>query len=196
VPPDWMDDRELPAGLHPAAVQRLQERQRLFRESVQDLALYLGKMSGTRVEIVTARPARDRRVPIYIGAAAQAVYGPVGISKAGLYGFRVVVDRGGVVPRLMRQYPNLYADTSATSGYNAFTRDPAFGVEFLDEFQEKLIFGTDSCLRSDVTRVWPGVAFFRALREEKKLSESALEKMEWKNCVHLLKLELPKQVAR
>ena len=97
VPPDWMDDRELPAGLPPAAKQRLQDRQRLLRESVQDLALYLGKMSATKVEVVTARPERDRRVPIAIGAAAQAVFGPVGISKAGLYGFRVVVDaRRGV----------------------------------------------------------------------------------------------------
>lgn len=98
---------------------------------------------------------------------------------------------GGAVPRLMRQYANLWADTSATSGYNAFTRDPAFGLEFLEEFQDKLIFGTDSCLRSDTTLLWKGVAFFRDLRAGKKLPESALAKIEWQNCVRLLKLPLP-----
>lgn len=98
------------------------------------------------------------------------------------------IVRGGAVPRLMRQYPNLYADTSATSGTNALTRDPAFGLEFMDEFQDRLIFGTDSCLRSDVNRIYPPVALIRDLRENRKLSEDALQKIEWKNCARVLKL--------
>ena len=100
------------------------------------------------------------------------------------------VTPGGAVPRLMRQFPNLWADTSAHSGYNAFTRDPVFGLEFLDEFQDKMLFGTDSCLRSDVQRTWPGVALFQQLRAEKKLSEETLEKISWQNCARLLKLEV------
>lgn len=98
------------------------------------------------------------------------------------------VVRGGAVPRLMRQYPSLWADTSAGSGYNALSRDPAFGLEFLDEFQDKLMFGTDSCLRSDVQRAAPIVAFLRDLRENRKLSESALEKIAWQNAARLLRL--------
>jgi predicted TIM-barrel fold metal-dependent hydrolase len=98
------------------------------------------------------------------------------------------VKPGGAVPRLMRQYANLWADTSAGSGYNGLTRDPAFGLEFLDEFQDKLIFGTDSCLRSDVNRIVPIVAFFRDLRATKRLSEAALAKIEWQNCTRLLGL--------
>ena len=98
------------------------------------------------------------------------------------------VTKGGAVPRLMRQYPNLWADTSAGSGHNALTRDPAFGLEFLDEFQDQLMFGTDSCLRSDVERTAPIVAFLRDLRENKSLSEAALEKIAWKNAVRLLQL--------
>ena len=39
---------------------------------------------------------------------------------------------GGVVPRLLREYDNLYADLSAHSGYNALKRDPAFARKFLD----------------------------------------------------------------
>ena len=98
------------------------------------------------------------------------------------------VVTGGAVPRLLRQYDNLWADISATSGRNALTRDPAFGLEFLDEFQNKLMFGTDSCLRSDVNILYPNVAFFQSLRDEKRLSEPALEKIAWQNCTRLLGL--------
>lgn len=96
---------------------------------------------------------------------------------------------GGAVPRLMREYPNMWADTSAGSGHNALTRDPAFGLEFLDEFQDKLMFGTDSCRRGDVDTTAPIVAMFRELRETKSLSEDALAKIEWRNCKELLGLE-------
>ncbi len=105
------------------------------------------------------------------------------------------VAPGGAVPRLMRQYPNLWADTSAGSGNNALTRDPAFGLEFLDEFQDKLMFGTDSCQRSDVDTVWTTVATIRDLRTNRTLTESALEKIEWRNATRLLNLTAP-QVAR
>lgn len=95
------------------------------------------------------------------------------------------VVKGGAVPRLMRRYPNLWADLSAGSGYTAITRDPAFGIEFLDEFQDKLLFGTDSCVRSDVDLVAPIVAFFRKLAEDRTLPAKTLEKMAWKNAVRL-----------
>ncbi len=101
------------------------------------------------------------------------------------------VKPGGAVPRLMRQYANLWADISAGSGYNALTRDPAFGVEFLDEFQDKLMFGTDSCDRRDVNTVWRTVALVRELRSANRLSVEALDKIEWKNSARLLKLNLP-----
>lgn len=53
------------------------------------------------------------------------------------------VVRGGSTDRLMGDYPNLYADLSASSAYNALTRDPAFGEEFLDRHWSKLMFATD-----------------------------------------------------
>jgi hypothetical protein len=82
----------------------------------------------------------------------------------------------------------MWADISAGSGHNALTRDPAFGIEFLDEFQDKLMFGTDSCLRSDVDRVWLTVGLMRDLRENRKLPEETLEKIEARNAVRLLGL--------
>ena len=104
------------------------------------------------------------------------------------------VKLGGAVPRLMRQYPNLWAETSAGSGDNALTRDPAFGLEFLDEFQDKLMFGTDSCKRSDVNSVWRTVATIRDLRGNRKLGEEALEKIEWRNATRLLKLTVARSL--
>ena len=99
------------------------------------------------------------------------------------------VAPGGAVPRLMRKYPNLWADISAGSGHNALTRDPDFGVEFLDEFQDKLMFGTDSCKRSDVNIIWMTVDLVRDLRTNRKLSNEALDKLEWRNATELLGLD-------
>ena len=88
----WTNDVELAPGLPPQAVRILKERRTIFVESVKDLAFYLGKMSGAMIEIVEGFPARDKRIPIYIGGEAQKVFGPVGASKGGLFGFRVVAD--------------------------------------------------------------------------------------------------------
>ncbi len=55
------------------------------------------------------------------------------------------VAPGGRVVELMRKYPNLYGDLSATSGYNAVARDPEFGYAFMEEFQDRLFFGLDLC---------------------------------------------------
>jgi len=49
----------------------------------------------------------------------------------------------GPTDRLLSTYPNLYGDLSARSGYTAITRDPAFGLAFLERLQDKLLFGTD-----------------------------------------------------
>lgn len=101
-----------------------------------------------------------------------------------------LVKPGGAVPRLMRQYPNLWGDVSANSGHNALTRDPAFGLEFMEEFQDRLLFGTDSCKRSDVDSILNTVAFFRDLRDSHKLPPEALEKIGWKNVAGLLHLNV------
>ena len=38
----------------------------------------------------------------------------------------------------------MYADLSANSGLNAIARDPEFGIPFLNNFADKLLFGTDA----------------------------------------------------
>ena len=93
APAGWTNAVELAPGLPRKAALIVKKRRKIFIESVKDLAHYLGKMSGTEIEIVEGLPGKDKRLPILIGAEAQKVFGPVGISKDGLFGFRMVVAR-------------------------------------------------------------------------------------------------------
>jgi hypothetical protein len=100
------------------------------------------------------------------------------------------ITPGGAVPRLLRQHANLRADISAGSGHNAMTRDPGFARAFVEEFQDRLLFGTDSCARSDVAGVWRTVALLRDWRAAGTIPAPALEKLAWENAARLLKLQL------
>ena len=53
------------------------------------------------------------------------------------------VNPGGAVVELMRKYPNLMCDLSAGSGTTAMTRDPEFTYAFMEEFADRLFYGTD-----------------------------------------------------
>lgn len=53
------------------------------------------------------------------------------------------VAPGGKVIEMFRTYPNLYADLSAGSGFGALNRDHALTVDFLTEFQDRILFGRD-----------------------------------------------------
>ena len=102
------------------------------------------------------------------------------------YGYpKYPVRKEGTVPKLMRQYKNLYGDLSAGSGYNALARDPDYAVEFLNEFQDRLLFGTDICAPDTPT---PLVDFLIKLKEEKKISEEVFNKIARENAIKLLNL--------
>lgn len=98
------------------------------------------------------------------------------------------VNPGGAVPRLMAKYDNLWADLSAGSGHNGITRDEKFGIEFLDEFQDKLMFGTDSCARLNHVPDSPNVDLMRRLKEQKLISEDAWNKIAHENAIRLYDL--------
>jgi predicted TIM-barrel fold metal-dependent hydrolase len=91
----------------------------------------------------------------------------------------------GAVPKLMRRYPNLYGDLSATSGYNALARDAVYAVEFLNEFQDRLLFGTDICAPDTPT---PLVDFLVKLKKSNRITESVFRKIARENAVKLLEL--------
>ena len=96
------------------------------------------------------------------------------------------VSEEGVVPRLMRQYPNLYGDLSAGSGCNALRRDPDYAVKFLHEFQDRLLFGTDLCYPD---MPLPMIDLLLEWRDTKKISEAAFNKVARANAIRLLQLE-------
>ena len=95
------------------------------------------------------------------------------------------VEQEGRVVQLMREHPNLYGDLSAGSGFNAISRDPEFGYGFMEEFQDRLCFGTDI---ANVPQELPIVDYFRQLREERLISEEALEKITWRNAARVLRI--------
>ena len=120
-------------------------------------------------------------------------HGPAFWSEMGV--LETVADRGGyprypiraegAVPKLFRRYPNLWGDLSAGSGYNALTRDRAYGIKFLNEFQDRLCFGTDICYaKQDL----PLAGFLLGLKAEGALSEETFEKIARGNARRLLNI--------
>jgi hypothetical protein len=89
----------------------------------------------------------------------------------------------GAVPRLMREFENLKGDLSAGSGYNALARDPEYAVRFLNEFQDKLMFGTDICAPNTPT---PLVDLLNKYRDDGILSKGTFDKIAYINASALL----------
>ena len=59
------------------------------------------------------------------------------------------VEKPGRVDYLLEKYPNLHADLSAMSGYNALARDLDYAKRFLEKHYRKLLFGTDRFVRHE-----------------------------------------------
>jgi predicted TIM-barrel fold metal-dependent hydrolase len=89
----------------------------------------------------------------------------------------------GRVVELMRKYPNLYGDLSAGSGFNAINRDEEFGISFMEEFQDRLFFGTDICAPSNVMLL---SAWLDDKIEMGRISQTVYEKISRKNAEKLL----------
>lgn len=95
------------------------------------------------------------------------------------------VTPGGRLIELLRTYDNLWGDISAGSGNNALVRDKEFGFRFLEEFQDRLLFGTDICMPGQ--QVPQGETMREALASG-LLSKTAYEKICHKNAERLLGL--------
>jgi len=87
------------------------------------------------------------------------------------------INGEGVIWRLLRQYPNLYADLSGPSGINALTRDPQNAKTFLSQFQSKILYGTDNCMNGQ-----------RSFIDSLNLSEEAYKNIYGLNANKLVKL--------
>ncbi|MGQ9487501.1 MAG: amidohydrolase family protein [Armatimonadota bacterium] len=96
------------------------------------------------------------------------------------------IRREGMVQKLLRDFPNMYADISAHSGYNALTRDPEYGVRFLNEFQDKLLFGTDVCFADEEGRM-PHLRYLKERHANGDISQEVYDKITYKNALKILK---------
>ncbi|MBQ2840036.1 MAG: amidohydrolase family protein [Oscillospiraceae bacterium] len=93
----------------------------------------------------------------------------------------------GRLPKLMREYGNLYCDLSAGSGSNAMMRDPEYAAKFLTEFADRIYYGADVCAPTQ-TFQYDFIAFLENLVKEGGLSQENYEKIMRKNAVKLLGL--------
>lgn len=96
------------------------------------------------------------------------------------------VTEGGRLIHLFREYENLYGDMSAGSGYNAISRDVEFSYKFIDEFQDKLLFGTDICRPGQ--EIYQGIWLDKAYSDS-NISATAYKKISRNNAIKLLNLE-------
>ena len=85
------------------------------------------------------------------------------------------VIKQGRIAQLLRKYPNLYCDISANSGLKALKRNKEYTVEFLTEFQDRVLYARDN---------------FTNLHQEflnsLNLPESILSKIYFKNAESLI----------
>lgn len=97
------------------------------------------------------------------------------------------IATGGAIDRLMKKYSNLYADVSADSGANAFSRDPSFARDFLIRWADRTLFGTDFLSPGQVVRQ------FDLLGKQLKLPADVQAKIFRENTLRLLKMSKPKK---
>ena len=97
-----------------------------------------------------------------------------------------LIKSPGRLQELLRKYDNLYGDLSAGSGFNAITRDPEYGYKFLEEFQDKLLFGTDFCHHNQEV---PIVDYIKSVLNDGKISRTTYEKITHINAEKLLKMK-------
>lgn len=95
------------------------------------------------------------------------------------------IRKEGALSRLLRSYPRLYADISANSGFNAISRDKDFAVNFLTEFQDRILFGTDVCFGGAEGRM-PHLGYLRTLRAENQITPEVFDKIVGGNALKIL----------
>ena len=95
------------------------------------------------------------------------------------------IKEEGVVPKLMRKYPNLYGDLSDGTPCHMLSRDPDFGAKFLTEFQDRMFFGTDI-----VSPIMPVeiIGLLNEWRDTGRISQEVYDKITYKNAQRFLGL--------
>ncbi|MBQ9773400.1 MAG: amidohydrolase family protein [Clostridia bacterium] len=93
----------------------------------------------------------------------------------------------GQLPKLLREYGNLYCDLSAGSAANALMRDRDYAARFIEEFADRLYYGCDICAVHN-THPYTFNDFLDGMRETGEISEENYRKIVRENAVKLLGL--------
>ncbi|MBS7618681.1 amidohydrolase family protein [Candidatus Bathyarchaeota archaeon] len=98
------------------------------------------------------------------------------------------VKPGGLVDRILSGFENVYADISATSGFNALQRDRNYARGFLEKHGSKIVFGTDfPCIDPYGEQFGPDGLHLNLLKSL-ELSDKTLEAILFNNAERLLNL--------
>ncbi len=92
----------------------------------------------------------------------------------------------GVVAKYLRDYKNLWIDLSAASGYYAMTRDIEYTKKFMNEFSDRIMFGTDICYAEKPRTIL--IDLIEQFRKDGVLSEEKYQAITHKNAERLLGL--------
>lgn len=154
---------------------------------------HVGKESGTygvvdepglpRLEIVLARFAKLQ----FIGHS-MAIWSAISgdCNEANWLGYPTgPVTPGGRLIELLQRYDNLWCDISAGSGNNGLTRDPEFGYGFMEEFQDRILWGSDLCWPEQEV---PQTATLKNALAGGHITQQAFDKIAGENAAQLLGL--------
>jgi len=94
----------------------------------------------------------------------------------------------GRLHQLMREYGNLCCELSAGSGSNALMRDPEHAARFIEEFSDRIYYGTDICSPTQNFHI-DFDKFLDKMVSDKMISKENYEKIIRKNAEKLLGLK-------
>ena len=99
------------------------------------------------------------------------------------------VKPGGLLDRLLSEYPNLYGDMSAGSGFGALSRDEEFTAGFIERHPKQLLFGSDCPCRDGKGENFKGMCYstqLQAFLERIVDDEQTLEDIRANNALRAL----------
>ena len=99
-----------------------------------------------------------------------------------------LVKPGGLVDKILSEFENVYADISATSGFNAIQRDKNYAREFLEKHRSKVVFGTDFPCIDPYGGQFGLDELHLNLLKSLELSDKTFEAITFKNAEKLLNL--------
>ena len=174
---DWKTVLAICNELHWPVTWHFQEGERGYNQGIEHLEVLLKKFPN--IKFIGHAQSWWAHISADVPAPEETLY-PTGAVKP-----------GGLIDRLLADYPNMFADLSAGSGLGGLTRDEDFTAEFLARHGKKLMFATDCPCRDGKGEGLSRGACFAQLSLpflKRMLAPNALEDILHNNAVRILDL--------